>query len=239
MDYDIFFCATIIIAVFIIIYAHMKGKIDISAVLASGFVGTIVLITLGERWRFIYMILGFFIFGNFITKYKYSIKEKRKVAEGIRTFRNVFGNGGAATLYSLFFFVTQSPVFLFGILGAMATAAADTFATEIGQVHEKKPRLITNFKKVNVGRSGAVSTPGLIGSLIGSTLISLIPLLFGSIPQVFLIGTVSGFLGCIVDSFIGATIERKKIDKHMTNFIATFSGGAFATVLSAYSGIYI
>jgi len=239
MDSDIFFIFTVIIAISIIIYAYLKKKIDISAVLASGIVGIVVLLTLGERWNLIYLVVGFFILGNLVTKYKYSVKKKRRVAEGVRTFRNVFGNGGAATIYSLLFFLTNSQALLSGILGAMATAAADTFATEIGQAHEKNPRLITNLKRVPVGKSGAVSVPGLIGSLLGSGAISIVPVILGSNFMIFFIGIISGFIGCIIDSIMGATFERKIIDKHMTNFVATMAGGLIAVILSSWFEIFI
>jgi len=240
MDYlDPYFLITVIIAIFIILYAYWRKKIDLSAVIASGTVGFLVLFSLGDNWSLIYLILVFFGVGNFITKYKYPIKKKYRVAEGVRTFRNVFGNGGAATIFSMLFFITQLPFFLLGLLGAMATACADTFATEIGQAHEKNPRLITTLKRVKVGRSGAVSLYGLIAALIGAAIISAIPLFLGKKWAILFIGTLAGFLGCVVDSFIGATIEREKLDKHMTNFIATTSGGLIAILLGNYLGIFI
>ncbi|RLI88378.1 MAG: hypothetical protein DRO62_03790, partial [Candidatus Altiarchaeales archaeon] len=134
MDYlDPYFLITVFVAIFSILYAYLKKKIDLSAVIGSGTVGFIVLFSLGDDWPLIYLILAFFGVGNFITKYRYSIKKRYRVAEGVRTFRNVFGNGGAATVFSILFFITQLPPLLLGLLGAMATASADTFATEVGQ----------------------------------------------------------------------------------------------------------
>jgi len=230
---DFFFLATVIFAIVIILYAYQKKKIDISALLASGAVGTVALLTVGVDW--LYLILAFFIMGNLITKYKYGAKENLGVEEGIRTFRNVFGNGGAATIFAIFYLLTdKNPVLLLGFIGAMATATADTFATEIGQAHEREPRLIINLRKTKVGTSGAVSLPGSIAALIGAGIISSIPLLFSiNLDKIliFSIGTISGFIGCNIDSLIGATIERKRVDKHMTNFLGTLSGGISAILL--------
>lgn len=230
---DFFFLATVIFAVAIILYAYQKKKIDLSALVAAGLVGTVALLTVGVDW--LYLILTFFIIGNLITKYKYSAKKNLGVAEGIRTFRNVFGNGGAATIFAIFYLLTdRNPVLLLGFMGAMATATADTFATEIGQAHEREPRLITNLRKTKVGTSGAISLPGSIAALIGAGIISSIPLFFSinlDKTPIFFIGTISGFIGCNVDSLIGATIERKKVDKHMTNFLGTLSGGISAMLL--------
>ncbi len=179
----------------------------------------------------VYLLLGFFVLGNLISRYKYGVKEEEGIAEGTRTFRNVFGNGGAALIYAIFYFLTKNPLFYLGFLGAMATAGADTFATEMGEAHEKNPKLITNLKKVKIGTPGAISLAGLLGALLGAALVSLIPLAFGKELLFLLIGTASGFLGCNLDSLIGATIERRIIDKHMTNFLATLSGGIIAMAL--------
>lgn len=221
-----FFFVTILVAFSILVYAYWKNKINFSALLGSGVIGVVVIFTMGAEW--IYVLLGFFVVGNIVSRYKYGVKERAGVAEGIRTFRNVFGNGGSALIYAIFYFLIRNPIFQVGFLGAIATAGADTFATEMGEAHEKNPRLITNLKKVKRGAPGAISFPGVGGALIGSALISLLPLIFGKEIIFLFTGIAGGFLGCNIDSVVGATIERKAIDKHMTNFLATLSGGIIA-----------
>ena len=193
-------------------------------------VGAVALLTVGVYW--IYLILAFFIIGNLVTKYRYSAKESLGVAEGMRTYKNVFGNGGAATVFAILYSLTgRNPVLLLGFIGSMATATADTFATEVGGAHSREPRLITNLRKTKAGTSGAVSLPGSMGALIGAAIISLIPLLFIvglDKTLIFFTGTISGFIGCHVDSLIGATLEGEKGNTHITNFLGTLSGGITA-----------
>jgi len=216
----------VLVAVIIILYAYSKKKIDLTAIVATGIMGLMIIFTI--EIDYLLVMISFFVLGNLVTKYKYKVKEEQGVAEGVRTFKNVFGNGASATIFALFYFLTKDPWLQFAFVGAMATATADTFATEIGQAHEKNPKLITNFKIVKIGTPGAVSYYGIFGALIGAFLLSLVPWLLGN-GMVFLIyGTIAGFIGCFVDSFIGATIERNMIDKHMTNFLATLAGGIFA-----------
>jgi len=45
-------------------------------------------------------------------------------------------------------------------------------------------------------------------------------------------GSLSGFLGCCVDSIIGAALEGRSrfFDNHMTNFLGTLAGGVFGIV---------
>jgi len=226
--------ATILVAIIFLLFAYRKGKIDSSALISSGIIGFTVLFSLGDRWSYLWLILTFFFMGNLVTKYKHSRKENRDVAEGIRTWKNVFGNGGSATVFALLYWITGKEILLAGFIGAMATAAGDTFATEVGQAHEREPRLITNFRKVKVGTSGAVSLYGLIAALIGAGIISLIALILSQNLLTFAIGILSGFIGCNADSLIGATIERKRLDKHMTNFLGTLSGGVSAIILSYF-----
>lgn len=226
-----FFWFTLLLSVVVILVAYFKRSMDFSAVLASGLVGALVIITLGGDWLWIYLILAFFALGNLISRYKRSVKEQYHVGQGKRTFRNVFGNGGAATVFALVYWLTQRELFLVGIAGAMAAATADTFATEIGQVYEKRPRLITSFKRVDVGISGAVSSYGLLAALVGSSIISAITLILNQEVCVFLICTISGFIGCNIDSFLGATIEKKMLNTHLVNFIATFLAGIIAASL--------
>ena len=233
-----FLALTLIIAGIVIAYAYIKKKIDASAGLASIAVGLFALFTVGPYW--LYLILGFFVFGNLVTRFKYNVKKDKGVAERERTFRNVFGNGGAALVFALFFAVTKNPIFLLGYLGSMASAAADTFATEIGMVYDIEPRMITTFKKTRIGANGAISTAGTAAAVLGAVSISLIPLLFPSSAVlgldknlVFSIGVLGGLFGSFVDSLVGATIEGKLkiVDNHMTNFIGTLAGGAFAVLL--------
>ena len=234
-DTDFFLIFTVVLSGAAIVYAYLKGKIDRSAVAASGIIGAVALLTVGVSW--LYLILAFFVAGNMVTRYKYEIKEHEGVAEKTRTFRNVFGNGGAAIVYALLYQMTGgNTLFLVGFTGAMATAAADTFATEIGEVHAREPRMITNFRKARVGTSGAISLPGCIAALAGAAIIAWIPLFFQLEfyeTILFAVGTISGFLGCLVDSFIGATMEKKirVIDNHMTNFLGTLSGGVSAIII--------
>ncbi|MEM2918933.1 MAG: DUF92 domain-containing protein [Candidatus Altiarchaeota archaeon] len=226
---DLFtYIVVIFLATFILIYAYIKKKIDLSAVFASTIIGLIVVFTI--EISYLLLMISFFILGNLATIYKQKIKESEGVSEGVRTFKNVFGNGAAATIFSIFYYITKAQIFQIAFIGAMATATSDTFATEIGQAHEKNPKLITNLKKVKVGTPGAISLQGIFAAIIGSFLISLISFIFSNEKSFLMYGTLSGIIGCMIDSLIGATIERNLIDKHMTNFIATLLGGIFSIV---------
>jgi uncharacterized membrane protein len=124
--------------------------------------------------------------------------------------------------------------------------------------------MVTTWKKVKRGTSGAISPTGCMAALIGAAAISIVPSffkimlnnpsLFGPLadisssssamflkdikPSLFGIGTLAGCIGCTIDSFVGATIEGKSkfLDNHTTNFIGTLAGGLAAIIIYAFLG---
>jgi len=83
----------------------------------------------------------------------------------------------------------------------MASAAADTFATEIGEVHGGCPRLVTNMKKTAVGTNGGVTLVGCFAAFLGSALIAVIPCFSGVFLMVFsslCLGPCPGFLAAVL-----------------------------------------
>ncbi len=117
--------------------------------------------------------------------------------------------------------VTHNPsnIFFIGVFTAFAVHNSDTWATEIGILSKRSPRLITNLTKiVTPGTSGGVTIDGLFASLLGATLISIVYSLatlfissshFFSLEFIVIIVSIvfGGFLGSIIDSFEGATIQ--------------------------------
>jgi uncharacterized protein (TIGR00297 family) len=94
-----------------------------------------------------------------------------------------------------------------GFVGALAAAAADTWATELGLLAKREPRLITTLRPVIAGTSGGVTLKGLAASVGGTLLVGATwSVLGGGRPGVR--GAVlAGLGGSLVDSFLGATIQ--------------------------------
>jgi uncharacterized protein (TIGR00297 family) len=130
------------------------------------------------------------------------------------------------------FGVFQQPLFVVMYVGCVASAAADTLASEIG-VTGGTPRLITTLKEVPIGTNGGITVTGETVSLLGSFVISIVAMLLHVItPQMMLICTLAGFVGTNIDSVIGATFENRGFWGNAgTNLIATLGGGIFAVVL--------
>jgi len=95
-------------------------------------------------------------------------------------------------------------------VGAMATVAADTWATELGTLSTTPPRLITTMTPVPRGTSGAISRMGTLATLAGAVATAgVFVVAAGNAPwQLVVIGGVAGLIGSLSDSLMGATVQR-------------------------------
>ena len=141
---------------------------------------------------------------------------------GRRDWGQVVANGGLATLLAVVLGAGPSawrPWAFSALVGALAAATADTWATEIGSLHPA-PRLITSAARVPPGTSGGVSWWGLGASLAGGALLGGSTALLTWIPwsgwnpvsraNVVMLtggGALAGLVGSLFDSWLGATVQ--------------------------------
>lgn len=216
-------------------FAYRFRTADLSGLFSIALVGIILLVFAEARWMLI--MLTFFIMGSLATKYKYSYKQRLGIEQGLggaRGYRNVFANGIAASAAAVLYGVFVRPEFIVIYVGCVATAAADTLASEIG-VTGGTPCLITTLKKVPVGTNGGVTLSGEIVAILGGFAVSFVALLLGVItPEMVIACTIAGFIGTNIDSVVGATLENSGyLGNAGTNLIATITGGIVAL------GVYI
>ncbi len=162
--------AAVIVGFTFAYFAYRSKTADLSGLFSSALVGIVLLVFAGPRWFLIMLV--FFILGSAATKYKFEYKKRIGVEQGrggARGYRNVFANGIAATAAAVLFGVFQQPVFIVMYVGCVATAAADTLASEIG-VTGGIPYMITTLKKVPIGTNGGVTLVGETVALLGGLL---------------------------------------------------------------------
>ena len=138
--------------------------------------------------------------------------QKRRFAgtfskSGKRDFGQVFANGGVAVLFAVVYGLTHENLWIAGFVGSLAVATADTWATEIGILSRRRPRLVTSGERVARGTSGAVSILGYIAILSGSGLIGSIGWALTREWRFLPIALFAGVIGSTVDSLLGATIQ--------------------------------
>ncbi len=238
--------------------AYVKDVLTLDGTVAAFAVGLVIGILGDITWL---LVLLFFLLSSFLaTRYKFALKEALGVQEGVKGERratNVLANGIAPMVAAILSFANPPwfPRTLSGVifLSAIAVAGADTLASEIG-VLSRNAYLITTMKRVTPGTDGGVSWLGqfcalgaaLYTALVGWFVLGELARMYGLIATVPLVASVLvvpaiiGFVGCQIDSVIGATLERRGIvNKKTTNLLATCAGGilAYLILLNWYPGL--
>ncbi|WP_087035369.1 DUF92 domain-containing protein [Thermococcus litoralis] len=214
--------------------AYKLKALDAKGTIAAALIG-VTTIVFGGIFPFL-ALLTFVLLGVFATKYHLAEKIKRGIAQegkGTRSWQNVLGNGLAAVIFLLIEYYTKQDVFWAATFSAIATANADTLASELGKIFGKAPKMITNLKPANVGENGAISWQGELIALIGAFVISIFSVFLTPQKMEMLFAvTLGGFIGCNIDSLLGATLENKGvINNHHTNFLATIIGGIIGGII--------
>jgi uncharacterized membrane protein len=94
-------------------------------------------------------------------------------------------------------------------VGALAAAAADTWATEIGTLFGGEPISIVSGKRVPPGTSGGVTLVGTLAAAGGATFVAAAASL-ANWPVPLAAAAVGGMAGALTDSFLGATVQSRR-----------------------------
>jgi uncharacterized protein (TIGR00297 family) len=146
----------------------------------------------------------------------------------------VLANLAVVALGSVVFSATGNRLWLVAAVGALAEAATDTVASEIGQYRSSDARLITTWKRVPAGVDGGITISGSIAGMAAGLVIAAVATVGGMLPQAQLwIPVVAGFAGMLIDSLLGATLQRRGwISNQAVNFFSTLAAAALAYALA-------
>ncbi len=219
--------------------SKLKNILDGPGIATAVVLGSIVGI-LGH-WTWLLILLGFLAAGSWATKWRWDEKSEKGLAEsedGHREWTNVVANGGVPGVVAIFAFIEGSWDTLLPVYGAaIAVAAADTFASEFGCLDERV-RMITTMKQCEQGLNGGWSPNGQFAALAGAALIAILTWILGwylqgggteGMLQFVAVVTAIGWIGCQIDSILGATLEnRGLIGKGQVNAISIGCGALIA-----------
>ena len=209
---------------------YYRKSLDLFGSAVMIIMGIVIIFSAGTNW--LLLIILFLVMSLVATRYSKKYKRSLGQFEGGRTSKNVISNGVVACFMAAFggYYLP----FVAGFIGAIATATADTLASEIG-VLDQNPRLITTFQKVDPGTNGAVSTLGTAVGIFGAAIIGFASYLLGimSNPLIAItVAIISGTVGCFMDSILGALFEnRGMITNEHVNLLATIVGALVGIVL--------
>jgi uncharacterized protein (TIGR00297 family) len=191
------------------------------------------------------LLIVFFLTSSALSHYKAA--RKQRVADqfdkgGQRDLGQALANGGGAALCGVgsgLAFLTAQPtatltLCMAALMGALAAANADTWATELGVLSRSAPRLITHLaQRVEPGTSGGVTLVGTLAAVAGAVLIGLVNVLLyallsplvenssagwrllynwaiptlGQMATLWGAALVGGVTGALADSVLGATVQ--------------------------------
>jgi uncharacterized protein (TIGR00297 family) len=220
---------------------YKRKSLDLLGSLIMIFMGVTIIFSAGVNW--LILIVLFLVMSLLATKFAKPYKTALGEYEETRTAKNVISNGLIAFLMAAFganynpvavnWIGTIATGLVGGFVGAIATATADTLASEIGILHE--PRLISNFKKVPAGTNAAVTLLGTAAGIVGAGIIGIAAFLLRIIsdPLVSLkIAVIAGTMGCFIDSILGALLENKEIiNNEHVNLLATLCGAIIGVII--------
>lgn len=168
-----------------------------------------------------FIVLAFFISSSLLSKDLIGenlVLDKKFRRDGLQ----VWSNGFWFAFWIIIWFLSKEDAFLIAGVASMASATADTWASEIGEQHVKgKTWLFPSFKAVEPGVDGGISIVGTIASLTGAAFIGGVFWLISPDAQLyqFLIIAISGVFGSLLDSFFGSIVQGNKISKFLKTII--------------------
>ena len=187
----------------------------------DGAIGTFLLATWtlgGGGWAWTLPLLLFFLPAGLL-----SLRRERLRPESVaftdkgarRDLGQVAANGGVPFLVFVAWTLGLPPALAWpAFLGAVAAAAADTWATEIGIASGARPVLNTSGRRVPPGTSGGISPAGTAGAAVGALVVAastllLAPARFTPALLPLAAAAPAGLMASLVDSLMGATLQAQ------------------------------
>lgn len=201
--------------------AHRKDAVTTGGAVAGFVVGAGILSFGG--WLSWLLLMVFFGSSSVLSRLQASVRDELEALHEKGSRRDhvqVLANGGVGLAMSVAYAATGRPMFLIAVAVSFAAANADTWASEIGVLASKRPVSILTGKPLPRGTSGGVTLLGFAASAAGAAVIAAaftagFGFLAGWSPAllgVFAVVTGGGFLGSVIDSVLGATVQAQYAD---------------------------
>lgn len=224
---------------------YFARSVNFSGAVGGWVLGTILI--LGAGWPLYVALLGFFVIGTAATKLGYARKAAAGLAQergGRRGFSHAFSNVGVAAICAVAVSrlarstqgMTERELLpLFMGIAALATAAADTTASEIGQLVGRRAFLPVTLRRVPPGTEGAISVEGTAAGVAAAAAVATVSMfavhrMFGERVgfswRVVAMVTLCALAGSYLESLAGSWNRRRMspIPNGVLNFFNTAAG---------------
>lgn len=204
--------------------ALWRGSVDMGGAVVGAIVGTAIFAAGGPRFWLI--LMAFFLSSTALGRIRRGDKEWLAAVHqkgDRRDFVQVLANGGVGMAAAVLFRITGNPAWAAGFAVSFASSNADTWSSEIGVLSRSDPVFLVGFRHAPRGVSGGVSILGSLMALAGAAFIAVIfaaenlslRILSGGggFLELCVFVAVGGFVGSIVDSLLGATVQAQYISE--------------------------
>ncbi len=181
--------------------------------------GTFVAFLLGfyfagiAGWPWLTPVLLFFLSSAAFTKFHHAKKDIEKKATA-RNAWQVIANIIWAIISSALFLYTRNNIFILFFIAFVAAVTADTWASEIGPLLNKRCFSLSKMRTVPAGTNGGISFFGSLVALTGAIFISSFSyyVFFDSWQwDSIAILSFAAFMACFADSLLGTFVEDKML----------------------------
>jgi uncharacterized protein (TIGR00297 family) len=206
----------VLLSLLISLTGYWRRALTLSGVAGAMITGTLIFGMGGWEWGA--LLLGFFLSSSLLSFYR--SKDKAQAAEKFakghrRDLEQALANGGVAALLAVCSRIWPSLLWFAACAGSLAAVNADTWATELGVLSRRPPRLITTGRLVEVGTSGGVTWMGVGASLLAALFIGALAAVGAALTHQGLVEALTmllgallgGISGSLIDSLLGATVQ--------------------------------
>jgi uncharacterized protein (TIGR00297 family) len=188
--------------------AWRAKSLSASGAIAAALIGTLAV---AAGWAWGALLIAYFVVSSALSHAGRETKARRTsgvVAKtGERDGVQVLANGGVFAAAALLTMLDPAMRWIALGIGALASSAADTWATELGTRYGAPPRSILTGRAVPVGTSGGISAIGTVGAIMGALFVAACARALGWVPRVVLVAAVGGVAGALADSLLGASAQ--------------------------------
>lgn len=202
--------AGLVLAAIIALVAGRTRSLAPTGVAAAIVTGTVCA---AAGWTWAIMLIAFFATSTALTRLGADRKRSAdRIVEkgGARDAVQVLANGGMFALAAALFAASGAEVWMILGAGALAAAAADTWATEIGMLARGAPVSLLTLRPLPAGTSGGVTVLGTVGGIAGAGFVSVLAWSGGWPAAAILGAALGGVAGMMTDSLLGATLQARR-----------------------------
>ena len=175
--------------------------------LAAFTVGVLALLAAG--WWGGLALVSFFLPTSLVSRLTIPPEQGLDPKGNTRGAAQVWANGLLPALGStLLYLAGQEAAAWCALVGGLAAASADTWATSIGSHSRKTPRQLPRLQRVPRGASGGVTLTGTLGAAAGAAVVALAAVLRGP-AGLAAAAIMIGLGGMLLDSLLGATVQGR------------------------------